>query len=598
MSTEIQTRPTLAGSALLSADALVIDRASPRECDRVPMSELFTGLSLLGPAVDVKNSGRTFQAFPRNSTVVQIGDSNTDGRPGWAIQSNYEWFGRGGAFEGWTNNNIGQNGSLLQNWVLSIPSGDSTTPVDTRGSLWAAVNAKPKVILFRLGTNDQNSPTNRATNGTLTTFRANMLTAVNFLLTHCDALIILVLPQPFAAEDFIVGAQNVTQWGTTSPYVGNVALDASDASGRMRQIYQEWQGRHDRVLVVDTHTHLFGNSCDNKAVNAQDPWGQGALITDSLHMTDLGYRRLSELVANVLRPTLPYKPRSVAVPDTVVTNALWGGSLYCASRSGNTLTLYLNPQLVVGGDHTLDIGSVRTVPVTRVDLAEAVDWANQVAVFRQLVNAGGGSGIPGFGGSVHLKFVSSGNEYVCDYVQNTNLVAGTGSTPAYSQANLVNVSPALDVGDVSGIVRFWVTTPEAVPYAGWHRYEDLLVGVSAGQTLGAAGVKNDGANLALKSVSGFRGSGTNVVTVELRVANQSDGRYVLSGDANSPYAAGKTFAKLDFASGIYQGTATLDPNGYFGTTTNIILKRGEFVRAVVTSGTLAGDFTGTVSWRG
>jgi len=338
-------------------------------------------------------------------TLVQFGDSNTFGRPGWAINYNQEWFSKDAIFEGWTNWNIGQNGSILSDWAnAEIANADNPTysslpPVDSyavnadpgAGRLARGLNANPTLIIICLGTNDENSPSSRAGIGLEANLKINLNRLVNFLLIRTNAAIVLRMPQPFEPTDFL----GVTQWVN--------AAEAQEASRRIRATYQSWIGRHSRVMVYDSHTLLFGNSCDNKAVNAQDPiLGAGhPLIGDSLHPTDLGYRRIQQQIAQMLRPNYPRNLAFNLVPSDIPRNATWSATYYLRSTAPNAATSWLTeveitPEAAQFGSHITNhftvnglVNSVasfsRPIAATQPEV-ERLARVGNFSQFRELLN--------------------------------------------------------------------------------------------------------------------------------------------------------------------------------------------------------------------
>lgn len=545
---------------------------------------LGTNLSFSGTTLNMTGSAvnGSFGAATRaRGVMVHIGDSNTNGRPGWRSAYEHEWLAAGGIYEGWTSYNIGQNGSTLANWATvevanaDNPSYSSLPPADYNnvtnpgaGALARAINANPDLIVLSLGTNDENSPSNRATIGTEASLRTNLALLVNFLLDRTHSSIILRMPQPFAHEDFL----GVTQWVN--------AAEAQEASRRVRQVYGEWVGRNGRVIVYDSHTALFGLSCDNKAVNAQDPYGGGSLIADSLHPNDLGYRRIAQQIAMQLTASYPRTPNIVQNLPRICESAFWAVSLFVpgsAIVSGTSVTVNVDiaPANVIALESSFTAGgSPTTRPVAQKHLIEAFERAGNLTAFRELM------AVPKKGKVFAYSHATGTTTALTDYSL-AQIV--TAVTPHYAQITFQSASMA---GFGGGVVTFFVEDAIAIPFT-----STIVASVTMTAT-----PRYFGPALANASITGgraiFRGYTGNAVAVSIYVSNIYYGQF---SDGTGTFAApGKLVGTFTFVAGQYASVApfVFDPTNY--PDGKITVVGNSYLTAILTSGNIATDCNGAL----
>lgn len=311
-------------------------------------------------------SGRTLSdASARQSGVIsQIGDSNTDnvnGHPAWETAIDLEWFGVNAPLEGWTNYNIGNNGSSIVSWVSNINGGSSATAVTTRGNPWAAINADPDIIVVALGTNDFGLDANQATNGVLATARINFAKLLSFLLAGSRAAIWLRMPQPFAFEN-----------GTGITWAD--ANEAADYSSRLRTLYQEWIGVNNRITVYDSHTDLFGLRVDDKTTDALDPVASAEMLEDSLHLTSTGYRRMAQRMTKQLVPSDRHNLKFTRTSSAIHMAQRFAVPCYISNSEvgGTILTIRSEPQKLFKGISSDLIGSAGTALLVDLPLLDAM----------------------------------------------------------------------------------------------------------------------------------------------------------------------------------------------------------------------------------
>jgi lysophospholipase L1-like esterase len=384
----------------------------------------------------------------QSGIVAQCGDSNTDnvaGRPGWQSAADVEWFGNGAPLHNWTDYNLGNNGSTLAGWVGGIASGSSGTAITTRGNPWAVVNTNPNLISVKLGTNDMGLNSARATSGSEATFRDNFEKLINFYLLKTNASILLVLPQPFVPESF----SNTVSWAN--------ANEAATLSARMRTLYLEWVGRDPRVTVYDSHKDLFGLRIDDKAADALDPVTNAPLMSDSLHPTDLGFRRVAQRLARKMNPNIRRLADYPVFPTANETAASFAVPVYVnnVEVSGTLLTLYSDPVMALGGRLAGKVTGANPVSLgNAVKYMEAMWGAGNSGVYQQLRSL--------YNSAVKIFFPASGNSYDCTTFRLSQTVPAGGSNDAYDKYSITGTTIA-ETGPAMLYVENWYEHPFSSP---------------------------------------------------------------------------------------------------------------------------------------
>lgn len=515
-----------------------------------------------------------------NGVLVHIGDSNTNGRPAWRVAYEADWLSTGGIFDGWTSYNMGHNGSTLAGWVSTgipdalDPANAGYMPADYDGTdpdheLIRTINADPDVIIIRLGTNDLNSVANRALNGPEAVLRANLATLVHFLLARTKASIWLAMPQPLGGEDFITGAVNITQWANDA--------ETAEASRRLRVVYREWIGASDRVEVFDSHQALFGDSCDDLAVDSQDPYlGAGnPLLVDSLHMSDLGYLRLAQMMSMQADPSYPRTPIFTIEPQTIPEDAVWSGTLYCHGAALGAVTtglldFDLSPSQVVGGHaRASDSGSSQPHSLRQKRAIEDAAKTANLAVFRQIL---------GVVDKTKLKAYNWANGTTYSLTNLTLSQIVTAGALHYATLSFTSGSTLSGLG--AGPVTFYVTSDAAMPFA---RPRSITTSMTTTDRTFSA--PYDSFPIRTGFATRKPHASTPVVTVYLQ--NQGDRRYVgAEGTFSAPGMALGTFTWTSLAA---RATFVWDPTNFPTGGPRTIAP--DWLEARVTTGSIATEFS-------
>lgn len=551
---------------------------------------------------------RARQAF---GSYVIFGDSNTVGRNG-THQAYYR--GRGqphqGAWRDWQHYHLADSGFKLHALAQSITTGDrnavpvnglykpnsapgtgfgSPTPGGGGGNIWLGVNAANahpnSIIEICLGTNDFGlAPRNDGSGGTFTQFKKNMQEVVSFLLAVTKAQIVLRIPQPFGGIDFIQGV-NVTQWASDSPDA-TAAGGAAARSAEMIAVYREWVGRNPRVSVFDAPRLVYGaDRCDDHNVNCMDlqlsanykgktlTTEHRALISDSLHASDLGKRREEEALMQFyglssgrphvdhnffLGPLFPdwqnivegewfyFEAMFNSGADTSFRvrpspeNLAWGSDLFSVLR---------NPVNAYGPAHELMREGERMLLMKRLGaLKRMIAWRKEVKFF-----------FPASGNTYtasDIVFSSSttdsdpfASQYVTMFAKNVNM----GAELAAAQGPDIGVTgiPAQDKSRQRVLV--YVTEFDSLPEI------RRPVGITVVGTLGSSpDPYNDisGESWVARTFRCVRTDNSPTTpTITLSIFNQSDGRLV-DGSVNFGTGEGMPIGTFTFTSGSRVGTWT------------------------------------------
>lgn len=402
---------------------------------------------------DDKNEARTaigtasaFKGtYAPGSVIVQVGDSNTDnefGRPGWNTAVQKEWYTLGGWLYGCTDVNLGQNGSEIQGWTLSI--GTPTVSTTLRGNANAVVNNDPDLIIVSLGTNELIYAARRAAEGVEATMQANFDTLIEFFLDNTDADILLRMPNPFG------------QPNSFADFANQAAADA--ASAQLRRVHLAWKARSPRVRLYDSHAALFGTSNDSITTDSLDPETNAPMLYDDLHPNDLGYRRVAQGIADMctgvkgrIRTTLRQ------TPDSALTSPIWSETVYLSQieSAGTIMNIPLDPLDYLFGS----LSSVRTEDQSIPSIVQ-----HQLATLRVTKGLGSIDRVYRAGGAANvLKCFchASGNIKTMTSLTKSNRVTATSGN-YYDQATPVGLSSAFSSDDI-GPVTFWVEDSAYLP---------------------------------------------------------------------------------------------------------------------------------------
>lgn len=391
--------------------------------------------------------------LPAKGIVAHIGDSNTNGRPGYRDAVNEEFVCSTCVLKGWTSYNVGQNGSTLDGWVNSIgtashkdsllydfgPAGsDAAYQYAPGANVWRAVNGdtsgrKPDFIIISLGTNDIRNAQNRNDIGSYSDLKSNLDALVNFYLDTTDYNILLAIPQPVAFTP---------SGGFDGEWTDQAEADAY--SDTLRQVYNTWQRAHPRVQVYDSQEDIFGFSVDDVTTDAQDAITGADLMADILHPTPLGYRRKIQGIAKQIAPAY-FRPsrRVYSLPEDAYKNAVWG-RIYRSrsSRSAQSLLeLETTPMgRVEGRNFVIDEGTGRTEDKF---IHESANLAGLEAIYQELRDLASDSP-----DTTYLYFLVSGNTYKATNVTFNQYIDATASVPGWAQFTFAGISATESAGPV------------------------------------------------------------------------------------------------------------------------------------------------------
>jgi hypothetical protein len=398
---------------------------------------------------------RQITSYPRNSVLCQIGDSRTDiAVSAWAGTSAKALQGMGGVFEGWTSYNMGQNGQSLAGYFATIASGNQSDPPINSASnnLWRTVNANPQAIIISLMTNDFRTGARTAQlPAKITTARANLAGVINFLLEKTSASIILRMPPPIAFA-------NPDPGGYTD------CLDADDAAARsaaMRMLHLEWLNVSDRVIVIDTHRHIYGYRLDSVAA-AVDPEGAGALMADTLHNTGLGASRECQVIERTINPAVPYTSGIITLGartdvSPIFAIAQWAKTVVVQNSGAGYIDIVRNPLDKIA--RLSDAAPLNHLPYVRL----AAYYAN-LTDMKEIQRIG----------SYFIYFHNTGETF------GPLLNTGFSDTPAGGVWRLlVTGGPVAKTGPAT----IYVTSENEMPYASGNGVDHCVISINGPQPL-------------------------------------------------------------------------------------------------------------------
>lgn len=525
--------------------------------------------------------GASAKRANRNMIVAMIGDSNTNGRPGWQSAVDNEWKTFGGIFHGATVYNNGANGSQLLGWVGNITAkvGDARNPANSEtANPWDIVQGNPDVIIISLGTNDLNTPANRAANP-IATVRANLKTFIDFFLTNTNAVIWLRMPQPFTWGEGSDAFDYYTQFANDA--------EAASASGILRTVYREWANRHPRVLVYDSHKHLFGDSCNNKAVDCQDPLGFGtSLIEDGLHPTNLGYRRIAQQMAEQWAGKRWAQPTYPSWPSELLESSVYSETVYVRQidLANSLVSIDFKPEEWAFGKTAAFNNAGQSISNDQKYWCELYTKLTVHGIIKRLQAMGSGTN------TIKIFCHKSGNTYSCSSINYSSTVNTSGEY--YVTLSIPGVT--FVSGDIGSLFTFYVTDPQAMPFRGNREAYDISVQLTTGETGKVTLHTPNNRAIEFAFVDGIRTWNSGSTTVEFREHNQADGRYV-GGDGT--WNSGKPICRMTFGSaGVYTPNYVTwyvenYPNGFF------VAGIGSFLSLQVVSGTISGNLEGKLCFR-
>ena len=563
---------------------------------------------------DYGNSSLSLQqAVGRKRGVIcYVGDSNYGGRIGFdrATRRQLRGLNSPSPISGWTHWLMGSSGMTAATVVDSIATGDQAAPpIDGTpgvfgwdGNIWRIVNAYSGnaggVIMFSLGINDFGlGSVSRNTRGFNGFFEANLKRIVDFLLDRCPyAHILLDMPAPFVGEEWTISG-TTTEWtadvATTNPSEQTIDGGAAASSAEIRRCYLGWMDTHPQVSVWDS-ADLYGTRVDDKSVNGQDPYGRGALLDDSLHVSNLGQSRHIEHISRLMFGEDKLKP-DLVLPSltTAQQQAPWGE--YFAT---------VEPAFNVSGDASLVLSALPHSLWTKSDQNSAlytdvgVPKANYEAGLQSMYDRGVGSikRLLSIQGAVNIAFEATGNIYTATSVTlHTESTNTDGNRRFQVRLNGVPFASLATADRALGARAFIYTTePQQTPFT----YLSMQIPVDQ-----AGGISFNPYQFNWRARRAFfaRPNGTGALTVVITANNFADGRLVDGSLVSGfPTPRGMEIATINIAAGSYYGEMTFNTTNF---PDGILLKGAANanssnvyeVMAFVTAGTLVG--TGEVLLR-
>jgi len=368
--------------------------------------------------------GTSRQSTARGDTIVWVGDSNFNGRPGHRTAYEAHLFCDECPMSGITSYNIGKNGSTLDGWVNgirttsfqdSILADFTTTSNPTNANIWRVKNgditgAKPGLVFISLGTNDIRNDANRASIGTESELRANLDTLVNFLLDSTAVNVSLWIPPPIGHID-----------DGSFPTEFTDSTEAAAYSAILRKVYLEWQGVHPRVDVYDTHADIFGTSLGTVANGPTDPAGTALLFDDNLHPSTIGFIRRIQGFIKQIDPGADIATRKTyVIPKEFYQEAKWGRVFYMRTNrtSNSLLELEANVQAsLLGNDYTLN--NQDSGPAKQIIDNESNTFFGAEPIYQEILWLSTNDPDTTF-----IYFLKSGNQYAATSINHNQYVAG------------------------------------------------------------------------------------------------------------------------------------------------------------------------------
>jgi hypothetical protein len=225
-------------------------------------------------------------------------------------------------------------------------------------------------------------------------------------------------------------------------------------------LYLEWLNVSDRVLVIDTHRHIFGYRLDTVAA-AVDAETGAALMTDTLHPTSLGARRIAQTIERVINPAAPYTSSGISLGDltsetAIFAQAHWIKTVHVVGAGTNYIDVRRNPLLK---QYTEINGPLVNLPI--VQSAAFYAQNSDVKEFSRI-------------GAFYIYFHSTGNTF-------GPLTASSATDePASSRVRLL-VTGAF--GGNTGPATIYVTDQQSMPYAPSKGIDHAVIAINGPQPL-------------------------------------------------------------------------------------------------------------------
>lgn len=525
----------------------------------------------------VFEGGRNSMSMARQAEGVfcQVGDSNTIGQIGnWLATQRHRFDPHIGPWRKWAVYRMATSGMAMSAVAASIASGNrSASPIDYNpgnstgvfdGNIWRAINAlnlsSNSILELSLFINDKGlGPGSRQPGGPgdPVVMRRNMRNVIFAFLAMTDAQINLVIPQPFAGEDFVLGGtNNLTDWAADSPD-GTIVTGAAAASADMIAAYREWIGRNPRVEVIDMPRLVYGaDRCDNKLTDCLDrqigashngvsiPIADRRLIFDSLHASNIAKRREEEVKMRhygLDRGGRPSVDDYFVVGTLVDWTKVYAGELMffedVTNSAGNTLLrVRASPEhLFWRGKQASVLFGTTGYTLANDALAEGERglFMKQLGALRRLLDD--------YRGQIRVWFPATRNTYTITDIQLSTTVVDTDPyAEPYFILSLLGANMASELAPATGpeigytgnaasalwrrICMFYV---EQRDFIGNRWNIDLKI--PGGKTLDSAPVWMTDVNNEFRIARNFRSTRTDnsvpTMEISLRLANSADGNF-------------------------------------------------------------------------
>lgn len=484
------------------------------------------------------NGDNGLRTFNKGAVLIHVGDSRTCEGFAWGGAYKGALTNRGGVFDGWNNYNMGANGTAAGNWASSIASGNVNEAVSNNlvgyggYNLWAVKNGNPDVIIFSLGTNDLRMD---GSSSGVTALVTAITSCINFLLINTNAIIIMRMPPPIA-------------FANPDPSLFTNCTSTTDAANRsisIRTIYNSYFAKSDRIIVLDTHKNIYGTQIDSVSACIDSATGL-ALMTDTLHPTQMGATREAQMLAKAVNNNIRYKVDAKQATLAIAESALWSCTVNISGGGSGYFDMTKNPVSYLFGDVS-DI-TWRNAGTWNIPFAEALLYADVVSKTKQLLL---------IGKNFSIYHHDSGTTAI-----NTNTPQWIDK-PTNKEWRAVNLN--INLTGKTGLSTIFVTDAGSLPASMTSLSTPITIAMQGATTTGIAGVsipfQSGIYNFSIPRAVRDTNGGT--CTIEVYISNQ------VTGSFNATPYPGMRIGTIGFSNGFrisdsFAIDATNFPNGLNG----------------------------------